>query len=166
MKLSRKRRRELRRLRAEAQELLDQQRVVLGQAGEVLNHAGRQARHLSDEHLAPRVEKTWNRVRPSVECGVESARRTADQVRIATAPMVTNALNGTIRALDRFENANAAKQVRNFGERAGYIAPAKKRSGAGKWIALTLGVAAAATVAAFLTRAFSTDEDLWVSAEG
>ncbi|MBC9955290.1 DNA/RNA helicase [Leucobacter sp. cx-42] len=166
MKLSRKRRRELRRLRAEAQELLDQQRVVLGQAGEVLNHAGRQARHLSDEHLAPRVEKTWNRVRPGVETGIENARRTAEQVRIATAPMVTNALQGTIRTLDRFENQNAAKQVRRFGERTGYIAPAKKRSGAGKWIAISLGVAAATAVGVLLTRAFSTDEDLWVSAEG
>lgn len=166
MNLSRKRRRELRRLRAEAQELLDQQRVVLGHAGTVIQSAGRQARALSDEHLAPRVEETWSAVQPRVERGVSAARRAGDTVRRATAPFVTGALAGTVSALNRLENANAAAEVRRFGERVGYLEPVKPKKKVGGIIALILGVTAAAAVGIAIARAFRTDDDLWVNAEG
>ena len=164
MKLSRKRRRELRRLRNDAQELLDQQRVVLGHAGEVLNQAGRQAKRLSDEHLAPRVDETIEAVRPTIDRGVDSARRAADNVRRFTAPFVASALARTIRTLDELDNQDAAKQVRGFGERTGYLKPEKK-SRAGGIIALGLGLAAAAGVGYALWQAFRTDDDLWVAPE-
>lgn len=163
MKLSRKRRRELRRLRNEAQELLDQQRVVLGHAGDVLQQAGRQARRLSDEHLAPRVDETLEAVRPAVDRGVASARRAADGVRRVTAPLVASALARTIRTLDELDNKDAAKQVRGFGERTGYLKPEKK--GVGGIIALGLGIAAAAGVGYALWQAFRTDDELWVAPE-
>ncbi|WP_053383061.1 hypothetical protein [Leucobacter celer] len=164
MKLSRKRRRELRRLRNDAQELLDQQRFVLGHAGDVLNQAGRQARHLSDEHLAPRVDETLEAVRPTIDRGVDSARRAADNVRRFTAPFVASALARTIRTLDELDNKDAAKQVRGFGERTGYLKPEKKKR-AGGIIALGLGIAAAAGVGYALWQAFRTDDDLWVAPE-
>lgn len=164
MKLSRKRRRELRRLRNDAQELLDQQRVVLGHAGDVLHQAGRQARQLSDEHLAPRVDETIEAVRPTVDRGVASARRAADNVRRFTAPFVASALARTIRTLDELDNPDAAKQVRGFGERTGYLEPEKKKR-AGGVIALVLGIAAAAGVGYALWQAFRTDDELWVAPE-
>ncbi|RGE18548.1 DNA/RNA helicase [Leucobacter sp. wl10] len=163
MKLSRKRRRELRRLRNDAQELLDQQRVVLGHAGNVLHEAGRQARRLSDEHVAPRVDETLEAVRPGVERGVATARRAADNVRRFTAPFVASALARTIRTLDELDNHDAAKQVRGFGERTGYLKSKKK--GVGGVIALGLGLAAAAGVGYALWQAFRTDDELWVSPE-
>lgn len=164
MKLSRKRRRELRRLRGEAQELLDQQRVVLGHAGDVLNEAGRQARKLSDEHLAPRVDETLETVRPAIDRGVASARRAADNVRRFSAPFVASALARTIRTLDELDNHDAAKQVRGFGERSGYLKPQKKKVGG--WIALGLGVTAAVGVGYAIWQAFRTDDELWVAPEG
>ncbi|PRI12344.1 DNA/RNA helicase [Leucobacter massiliensis] len=162
MKLSRKRRRELRRLRNDAQELLEQQRVVLGHAGEVLQKAGRQAKHLSDEHLAPRVDETLEAVRPTVDRGVASARRAADNVRRFTAPFVASALARTISTLDELDNPKAAKQVRSFGERSGYL---KKKRSAGGIVAIGLGVVAAAGVGYALWQAFRTDDELWVSPE-
>ncbi|QIM15531.1 DUF5324 family protein [Leucobacter insecticola] len=165
MKLSRKRRRELRQLRGHAQELLDHQRLVLGQAGEVLQEAGRQARKLNDEHLAPRVEETYEAVRPTVDRGVESARRVAHTVRRATTPFVASALASTIHKLDQLEQRDAAKQIRGFGERTGYLQPAKKKRTAGGVIALTLGIAAAAGVGYALWQAFRTDDELWVAPE-
>ncbi|WP_336652457.1 MULTISPECIES: DNA/RNA helicase [unclassified Leucobacter] len=164
MKLSRKRRRELRRLRKDAQELLDQQRVVLGHAGDVLHSAGHQARRLSDEHLQPRIDRAVETARPTIERGVMSARRSAENVRRFSAPFVAAALTRTIRALDEIENHDAAKQVRGFGERTGYLKPTKKRR-AGGVIALGLGLAAAAGVGYALWQAFRTDEDLWVAPE-
>ncbi|WP_017792679.1 hypothetical protein [Leucobacter salsicius] len=165
MKLSRKRRRELRRLKGTAQELLDQQRVVLGHAGLVLQEAGHQARQLSDEHLAPRVDETLEAVRPTVDRGVASARRAADSVRRVSAPFVASALARTIRTLDELDNPQAAKQVRGFGERSGYLKAEKKKKGAGGVIALGLGIAAAAGVGYALWQAFRTDDELWIAPE-
>lgn len=167
MNLSRKRRRELRRLRSDAQELLDQQLVVLGNAGTVLKQAGNQALQLNDEYVAPRVEETVERIRPTVDRGVESARRAATTVKRVTTPLVANALTRTIRALDQLESQDAAQQVRKFGERTGYIAPAKKqkKGGAGGIVALGLGIAAAAGVGYALWQAFRTDDELWVAPE-
>lgn len=165
MALSRKRRRELRKLRSNAEDLLDAQRVVLSQAGDVLHKAGSQARHLSDEHVAPRVEAAASNVRPYVDCGVASARRTANRVRRVTAPVVATALAGTVRALDRLETdeaEQASKRVRRFGERAGYLEPPKKRR-AGGIIAAGLGLAAAVGVGYALWQAFRSDDELWVS---
>lgn len=165
MKLSRKRRRELRRLRSAAQELLDQQRVVLGHAGEVLGETGRQAKRLGNEHLVPRVEAGLEAARPSIERGVGSARRAARVVRSATAPAVAGALASAVHKLDELEQRDAARQVRSFGERIGYLEPTKKKRGIGGVIALGLGVAAALGVGYALWQAFRTDDELWVAPE-
>jgi len=163
MSLSRKRRRELKRLRHAAEELLDQQRVVLGHAGSVLQEAGRQAKHLGDEVVAPRVNDAYQVVRPSVDRGVLAARRAAEQVRRVTGPFVAGALANTVRSLEQMENREAAQQLRAFGERRGLLAPAKKRMGAGGVIAIGLGIAAAAGVGYALWQAFRSDDELWVA---
>lgn len=166
MKLSRKRRRELRHLRSEAQELLDQQLHVLGNANTVLKHAGKQARHLSDEYVAPRVDQAVERARPALDRGVARARRAGMAVRRATTPLVASALANTIRALDDIENPEIAKQVRGFGERTGFLAPAKKKRSAAGIVALGLGVAAAVGVGYALWQAFRTDDELWIAPDG
>ncbi|KAF5305784.1 hypothetical protein FQR65_LT18675 [Abscondita terminalis] len=165
MKLSRKRRRELKSLRANAQQLLDQQRLVLGNAGAVLKEAGHQAKLLSDEHVAPRVEVAVERMRPTVNRGIASARRAATTVKRTTAPLVTSALTSTIRTLDGIESPRAAARLRGFGERAGYLAPVKKQRRVGKRIALGLGIATAVGVGCALWQAFRTDDELWVAPE-
>lgn len=165
MKLSRKRRRELRKLRSEAQELLDQQMVVLGNAGTVLKRAGNQVHRLSDEHVAPYVHDAVERVRPTVDRGVASARRAARTVKRVTAPVVAGALAQTIRALDEIDSPKAAAQIRGFGQRTGYLDAPKKR-GIGGIIAIGFGVAAAVGVGYALWQAFRDDEELWIAPEG
>lgn len=165
MSLSRKRRRELRHLQANAQDLLDQQRIVLSHAGNVLHQAGQQARHLSDEVVSPRIGETIDQVRPAVDRGVQAARRAGEQVRHITAPLVAGALASTVRTLERIENQDVARQVQNFGERKGILAPVKKKRGAGGVIALGLGIAAAVGVGYAIWQAFRADDELWVSTE-
>lgn len=162
MKLSRKHRKELRRLRGEAQDLIDQQRVVIGRANEVMQKAGKQARALGNEYVAPRIDDALEGVRPALDRGVASARRAAANVRVATAPYVTRGLQRVIRALDEADNADAARQVRAFGVSKGYL---KKERSAGGWIALGIGVAAAAGVAYAVFSAFRTDDELWIAPE-
>lgn len=163
MGLSRKRRRELRHLRAHTQDLLDDQRIVLGRAGEVLGEASRQARHLSNEHLAPRVEGAVETVRPAVDRGVASARRAADRVRRVSAPLVATALANAVRTLDELDSHDAAKHVQKFGERSGLLK--KRKRSAGGTVALVLGIAAAAGVGYALWQAFRTDDELWIAPE-
>lgn len=165
MALSRKHRREQRRLRKNAQDLLDEQRVVLSHAGHILGDASRHAKHLNDAYVMPRVGDAAEQVRPYVDRGVKKARRTADNVRMLTAPLVASALASTVRSLDRLENGSeASKQLRTFGERQGLLKPEKKKR-AGSVIAIGLGVAAAATVGYALWQAFRTDDELWVAPE-
>lgn len=163
MKLSRKRRRELRRLRKEAQSLLDNQRVVLGHAGEVLHEAKNQALKLSDEHVAPRIDVALEAARPAIDRGVGFARSAASTVRRTISPAVASALVATIYRLDALEQSDASRQVRGFGERTGFLQPPKKKRRAVGVIAIGAGVAAAAGVGYALWQAFRTDDELWVA---
>lgn len=165
MQLSRKRRRELKKLRTQAEVLLDHQREVLGHAGQVFGEAGRQAKELGNEHLMPRVELAVDQARPFVQRNVACARRAADRVRIAAAPVVAAALAGTVRSLERMERSEASRQLRDFGEQRGLIEPVKKKKKRGGLIAVGIGVAAATAVGYALWQAFREDDDMWVSSD-
>lgn len=165
MELSRRSRRELRRLKKDAQDLLDEQRIVLSHAAGVAQAAGKEAKRLSDLHVAPTVNEAVDAVRPTISRGLDAARRAAGNVRRATAPFVTNALVSTINKLDELENADAARQVRALGVRSGYLEPEKKKGRGGRVFAIVLGSAAAIGVGYALWQAFRTDDDLWVAPE-
>ena len=95
MSLSRKRKRELNKLRSQAEALLDEQREILGHAGLLAQEAGRQAKHLGNEVVAPRVNEALEGVRPSIDRGVQSARRASNQARLFVAPLLASALAST-----------------------------------------------------------------------
>lgn len=164
LKISRKRQRELNRLRARAEELLNHQREVIGHAGNVAQEAGRQVKHLNSELVMPRVNDLIDDARPVVNRRLAQAQRAADKARIVAAPVLAAALAGTVRSLERVENSEAARQVRSFGEQRGLIRPAKKkRCRSGRSVALGLGAAAAAVVGYALWQAFRSDDELWVA---
>ena len=159
MALSRKRKRELKKLRKAAEVLLQEQRVVLDHAGTVMNAASRQARLLSDEHLAPRVRDA-----------LSQARATAATVRKTVAPALGSALAQAINALESSNSTalhRAADGAIGVSRRLGYDPrPAKKSGiGAGGVIAIGFGVVAAAGVAYALWQTFRADDELWVATE-
>lgn len=167
MKLSRKRRRELKRLRAVAEDVLQDQRVVLGRAGAVLHEASRQARHLSDEHVAPRVQDALTNARPVVDRGFYAARNAISNLRRVSAPVVTGALVNTIRALDAVDDdraRQASRSLRTFGERTGIVAK-PKRGGAGAVVGVILVALAAIGVGYALWQTFRADDELWIAGE-
>lgn len=163
LKISRKRQRELNRLRARAEELLNHQREVFGHAGNVAQEAGRQVKHLNSELVMPRVNELMDDARPVVNRRLAQAQRAADRARVVAAPVLAAALAGTVRNLERVENSEAARQVRSFGEQRGLIRPAKKKRRCGSGVALGLGAAAAAVVGYALWQAFRSDDELWVA---
>ena len=167
MKLSRKRKRELKQLRSFAESVLDEQRVVLGRAGDVLQLAGSQAKHLSDEHVAPRVNEAVDQVRPVVDRSVNAARNAADTVKRVATPVVASALVKTARALDSIDDPRARQASQNItklSERSGLV-PQKKKRNVGGIIAIGLGVAAAVGVGYALWQAFRADDELWVASD-
>lgn len=165
MSLSRKRRRELKKLRAVAEDVLQDQRVVLGRAGAILQEASRQAKMLSDEQVAPRVQDALGNARPYVDRGVFAARNAVSNIRRVSAPVVTGALLSTVRALDAVNDDRAHQASRSlvgFGQRAGFI-EAPKRRGGGAIVGVTLAILAAAGVGYALWQTFRADDELWVA---
>lgn len=165
MSLSRKRKRELKKLRAVAEDVLQDQRVVLGRAGAILQEASRQARLLSDEQVAPRVQDALNSARPAVDRGVVAARNAVSNIRRVSGPVVTGALLSTVRALDAVNDDRAHQASRSllgFGQRAGFIETPKRRSG-GAIVGITLAILAAAGVGYALWQTFRADDELWIA---
>lgn len=166
MSLSRKRKRELNKLRSQAEVLLDEQREILGHAGVLAQEAGRQAKHLGNEVVVPRVNDAIEGVRPKIDRGIDTARRAQANARLLVAPLLASALASTIRGLERMDNNDAARQVQAFGVQQGLIqAPKKKRSTFGRVLAIGAGVAAAGAIGYTLWQAFRSDDELWVAPE-
>ena len=165
MKLSRKRRRELKQLRSVAEDVLHDQKVVLGRAGAVLNEASRQARMLSDEHVAPRIQSALLSARPVLDRGVLATRNALSSIRRVSAPVVTGALMNTVRALDAIDDDRAHQASRSllgFGQRTGLV-PVPKRKRGGAVFGVVLSVLAALGVGYALYQTFRADDELWVA---
>ncbi|WP_403021811.1 hypothetical protein [Salinibacterium sp. GXW1014] len=82
MALSRKRKRELKRLKHSASDLWESQREVLDQANKVVREAGRAASHLGRDEVAPRVRDTIDhRVKPAIATGASATRTVAEGAR-------------------------------------------------------------------------------------
>ncbi|MEX1080144.1 MAG: hypothetical protein WED09_13670 [Homoserinimonas sp.] len=183
MGLSRKRERELKRLRNSASELWDDQREVLEHASNVVREAGKQVGYLGREEVAPRVRGTIDhRIRPTVASGVAATRHVAGSARDRLAhevvPSVASAIASALAVIEVAKDAKvkeASRQLAKAGDKAskvgvkvgkkvGVVKPAPKR-GPGRYILLGLGIVAAASVAYAAWQTLREDDDLWISDE-
>ena len=165
LSLSKKRQKELDRLKAEAQQLLAHQQDVLAHASTVVQEAGRQAQHLTREEVYPRVREGYNSyVAPAAEKASDVVTRTlipAFGTALGTALSVADIANDTrVKA--------AVKRLKDTGSKVAGKAPVptkKKKSGIGSYIGIAIGVAALAGVAYAVWQTFRTDDELWVADE-
>lgn len=154
--LSRKRKKELRRLQEEATQLWENQQVLVGHAADVAREAGRQLGHFNREQVVPVVQDTYNRkVAPVVDQGVRFGKHVVDD---KVVPIVGGVV-GT--ALTAWDIANAKRQ--GIAPRARVVVPEKKGPGLGSIVALILGAAAAAGVLYAAWQALRADDELWVA---
>ncbi|MGW8482696.1 DNA helicase [Microbacterium sp. NPDC055903] len=154
MNLSRKRKKELRRLQEDATQLWETQQVLVGHAADVAREAGRQLGNFNREQVVPVVQDTYNRkVAPVVDRGVKIGRQVVDE---RVVPIVGGVAGTALRAWDI---ANAKRH----GVVVAQAAPAKKGSGLGSVVAIILGVAAAAGVLYAAWQALRADDELWVA---
>jgi hypothetical protein len=165
MALSRKRQKELKRLKKSADQLWEQQRQAIDQATVVLRDARRQAANYAREEVGPAVHEVYHgRVKPVVATGVAAtryaARTTKARVVDDIVPAVTGAIGSALAVLETARDPRVREVVRKA-SRLAPAAPAKK-SGPGKYILIGLGVVAVAGIAYAAWQTLRIDEDLWI----
>ncbi|WP_344371230.1 hypothetical protein [Agromyces tropicus] len=159
MSLSRKRRKELKRLRSSAGELWGNQRDVLDTSRDVAREASRQLNLLTREEVVPRVRTGYESyVRPGVDQARVFARSAGDQVERTLGSAL-----GSILSIG--DIANDTRVRRALQRVAPSAVPEKKGPGVGTYLAIGAGIVAAAGVAYAVWQTFRADDELWVADE-
>jgi hypothetical protein len=161
MKLSRKRKKALKRLRSSAEELWQEQQEVLDHASTVLRGATQQATLLTQEHVVPRVKTTYeSRVKPSVDKASLVGRAVATGVTAKVAKDVIPGVNGALAsALGVLAAAKAGSGLFTKAPEP----PKKSGPGVGTYALIVVGVLALAGVAYAAWQTFRADDDLWIA---
>ncbi|GAA3663264.1 DNA helicase [Microbacterium marinilacus] len=165
MSLTKKRKKELRKLQDSAAHLWEAQQVLVSDAADVAREAGRQLGNFNRERVAPviddkyhhYVEPVVDRVAPYVDSSRKASKQFLDS---KVVPTVGSAVG---KALSAWDAANDTR-IRIAKQRAGipFVEPKKKRS-AGPIIAIVLGVAAAGAVLYAAWQTLRADDELWVA---
>jgi hypothetical protein len=173
--LSRKRQRELKRLKGSASELWNEQKEVLDQATQVVREASRQLANIGREEVAPRVrDAVDSHVRPGVASGIAATRSAAGSAREKfvedVLPTVTSALSSALAVIEASKNPQvraALSRVGKAGAKVGskVVPTASKSSGPGRYILIGVGLVAAAGLAYAAWQTLRADDELWVSDE-
>jgi hypothetical protein len=160
MGLSRKRERELRRLKSDTEELLRNQREVLEHASQVVKDARRQAANFTREEVAPRVRDGLSATR-------SAARSGRDKLVDDVFPSVSSALGSALAVLDVAKNpevraaiARVTKGTKAIGTKAGIVP--EKSAGPGRYILMGIGLVAIAGVAYAAWQTLRADDSLWI----
>jgi hypothetical protein len=165
MALSRKRQKELKRLRRSAEDLWQEQRDAIDHASAVLRDARRQAGNYAREEVGPRVRVAYDdRVRPVVA----SARHGfAHEV----LPAVSGAVGSALAVLEATRDPRVRDVVRKATSSGSRLVgsarkvsplPAKKSAPVGRYIAIGIGAVAAAGVLYAAWQTLRADDDLWI----
>lgn len=183
MSLTRKRKKELRKLQSSAQQLWDSQQVLVGEASHIAREAARQLGNYSREEVVPTVQAAYqDRVQPVFDRGVKFSRDVVDQrvipaagAVVGSALSVWDAANQTRQRLASgggFELPDAksfGKQIDKRSRKATKALAARlpeaprKGIGAGGVIAIILGAAAAVGVLYAAWQTLRADDELWVA---
>jgi hypothetical protein len=173
MALSRKRKRELARLKSQASDLWDDQREVLERANTVIREASRHARNYAREEVAPRARDTFDdRVRPAVASGVSATRTAASAGREKfmddVLPAVGSAMSSALAVLEVAKDPRVREVVKKVtttggkvASRTGIARPQSSR-GPGRYILIGVGVVAVAAIAYAAWQTLRADDDLWI----
>jgi len=173
MALSRKRQKELNKLKHSAEELWEEQRDALEHASAVLKDARRQAANYAREEVGPRARETYDsRVRPAVASVAASGRYAASRAGERLSDDLLPALSGAIgSALAMVEVAKdprvravlkqASSTATSVGRKVHIVEPPKK-SGPGKYILISLGAIAAVGVLYAAWQTLRADDELWI----
>jgi len=157
MALSRKRQRELKRLKRDAERLWDEQREAIDHATLVLKDARRQASNYAREEVGPKVLEGLGAAR-----GVAS--NAGERLTHDVLPAITGTIGSALAVLEAVKDKRVRDVVRkatSVGQKVG-IVEKPKSSGPGKYILIGLGVVAVAGIAYAAWQTLRADDDLWI----
>ena len=170
MGLSRKRQRELNRLKKQAEEVLRDQREILEHASRVVREASHQASSYARDEVAPRVKDAYDdRVRPALRSGVRAAKQGREKFVDDVLPAVTAALGSAIAVIESVKGPakdtldRVSRSARDAGVKAGVVEP--PRSSPAKYIVLGVVALAVAGVAYAAWQTLRADDSLWIEDE-
>lgn len=166
MGLSRKRKKELKKLKREANKLWGAQQELLNHANVVARDASRQLGHFGRETVVPAARGAYSdTLAPVVDRGVSVGRGAAGVVKKGVDTKVVPALGGVVGSVLSIGDVAKDKRVKAAVKRLHLekYAPKKSGPGAGTVIAIGLGVLAAAGVAYAAWQTFRADDELWVA---
>jgi hypothetical protein len=155
MALSRKRERELDRLRDEAAGLWEDQKEVIERANRVIRDASRHARNYTRDEVSPRVRDAYKeKVRPTVASALGSA-----------SAIIDAAKDPKLRAtVTRAAKRRGAAAMDALPKRSKLVEKSKSR-GPGGYILLGVGIVAALGIAYAAWQTLRADDDLWIDDE-
>ena len=160
--LSKKRKKELRKLQGAADNVMQAQREVAAEAAEVARAAGRQLQQINREIITPEAKKKYHEyVEPYVDRAAPYVRDGYGRGKMFFDGRVIPAAGSVIGRAAGAYDATAAK----LGKRTLVVEPPKKKSSAGAVIAAILGVAAAVGIFVVAWKTLSAEDELWVADE-
>jgi hypothetical protein len=164
--LSRKRKKELRKLQSQANNLWEAQQVLVGEAASVAREAGRQLGYFGREQVAPQVQAKYGKyAAPYVDKGVKVSKHVLNErVVPAAGAVVGSAMSVWDAARDTREKLASGHGVtlpKPFAKAA--PVPVKSGMGAGGVIAIILGLAAALGILYAAWQTLRADDELWVA---
>jgi hypothetical protein len=157
--LSRKRKKELQKLQKQAGNLWEAQQLLVGEAATVAREARRQLGNYGREQVRPQVQANFDRYAAPY---VDKGKKVVDSTIVPAAGAVVGS------AMSVWDAANVQRaRLAGGGFTAPWAKPApvpvKKGLGAGGWIAIILGVAAAVGVLYAAWQTLRADDELWVA---
>ncbi|MFG6444603.1 DNA helicase [Microbacterium sp. P07] len=184
MSLSRKRKKQLRKLQDQASKLWESQQVLVGESAHVAREAGRQLGYFGREQVVPTVQTSYDKyAAPYVDRSVNYSKHVlSDKVVPAAGAVVGSALSvwdaagdtrtrlAKGRGLQLPDAKTYAKKADKYSKKATRqlakkfdVKPQNDGIGAGGVIAIILGVAAALGVAYAAWQTLRADDELWVA---
>lgn len=158
MSLSRKRKKELRKLQNQANKLWAHQQSLAGDAADVAREAGRQLDNFRREQVVPQVQDKYEKyAAPYVDKSVKATKHLVDDAIVPAAGAVVGS------AMSVWDAASVRRAKAALRRNPIIDVPQKKGPGAGGVIAIILGVAAAVGVVYAAWQTLRADDELWVA---
>ena len=153
--MGRKAQSEAERLRLEAEHLLKQQRDVINHAGAVIRDASRELGRYARDEAIPRASRS---ARSSLASG---QRHLVNDV----LPSVFDAVGSAMSAVDA-ARLGGKRVAREAMRRAAPVGTAVRAGGAGKFVALGIGIAVLAGIGYVVWQNLRADDEMWIDDEG
>lgn len=164
LSLTRRRQREIKKLRRQADKLWEEQRRVGAKASSLAKEASHQARLYGDERIAPEVRRV---TRDARNTGQNALSRATKGWNSSVVPAIATGL-GSFAAMAQIAKdsrvQDAIDNVRRFAT-VPEVAPARpQRSGPSpvQWVLIGVGVVAVAGAAYAAWQTLRADDDLWI----